>query len=290
MTSPLVTRPPYKGGESKLPGAGPTGKGLPVDSGLPGYKTFAQPPEEAPRTPVIKDEHPSKVEDADSLLKDRGRIDTREQWVGDVPSAYGQGPSDSGSSKTRYPYRDNKPNEKNAMYRTASTTEVKSDLRNLLAYLDTPQPSREMVLNRLASIRSKLAMEFPSEPALKEYLKNHPNADPKNHSVAKKEDGGSSGGGSAHPKVKEILDDYFEGVDPKSAKDFASLAIEGAKKLRAEGQDMGDQRRNRQDSSSYDKVKKDLISKLKSHPAAKAADLDAASIDDLVMDLHSKPL
>jgi hypothetical protein len=57
----------------------------------------------------------------------------------------------------------------------------------------------------------KKAMEFPSEEALKQYLKDHPGADPKNHSV-EKSDSSSSGG------VKESKDGFhlsLGNVDPK---------------------------------------------------------------------------
>ena len=36
----------------------------------------------------------------------------------------------------------------------------------------------------------QIGMEFPSMDALKKYLHIHPRADPANHSVAKKDDGG----------------------------------------------------------------------------------------------------
>jgi len=121
VTQPLRSRPDYstdtppalpRGAESKLPGGSPGGKGLPLDSGLPGTLTFAQPTDNH-REPTVTDTHPSKVENADDLLKDRGRIDVRDLG-GDVPSYYGKGPSDAGNPKTKYPYRDGLPNEKNA--------------------------------------------------------------------------------------------------------------------------------------------------------------------------------
>jgi len=50
----------------------------------------------------------------------------------------------------------------------------------------------------------KMAMEFPSEEALKEYLKDHPGADPKKHSVEKSDSGsGGKGGEAVGASVKE---------------------------------------------------------------------------------------
>lgn len=40
---------------------------------------------------------------------------------------------------------------------------------------------RELYLDRM----QKKAMEFPTKKALEKYLKEHPDADPKNHSVVK---------------------------------------------------------------------------------------------------------
>jgi flagellar motor protein MotB len=49
------------------------------------------------------------------------------------------------------------------------------------------------MVNRLAAQRLlRLAMEFPTEEARKQYLKDHPNADPKKHTV--KDDDGDEGG------------------------------------------------------------------------------------------------
>ena len=56
--------------------------------------------------------------------------------------------------------------------------------------------------------RFLMAMEHPSEDAKKKYLKDHPNADPSNHTVKKQ---GPSGGGGGNPKktldtAKKVFD------------------------------------------------------------------------------------
>jgi hypothetical protein len=98
---------------SELPGGGPSDKGLPLDSGIPGYKTFAK-PEEDIRTPQPKDTPIERVDGPDDLAKDRDRIDTKEDNARIGPPSYtDSGPWDS-SPKTPYPYRDGKPNTHNA--------------------------------------------------------------------------------------------------------------------------------------------------------------------------------
>lgn len=112
LASLLVLRPAYGQpvAESGLPQGGPAGKGLPLDSGIPGQATFAK-PEDDIREPRVDDENIYRVENADDLLKDRDRIDTREDNADkhDGIGAYGEGAWDS-SSKTKFPYRDNRPN------------------------------------------------------------------------------------------------------------------------------------------------------------------------------------
>lgn len=98
--------------QSGLPGGGPSDKGLPLDSGIPGTNTFAKPPEDArdfDNSQSPKDENIYRVDQADDLLKDRDRIDTKEDWGQDhdnigVP---GKGTPDH-SPKTKYPYRDDR--------------------------------------------------------------------------------------------------------------------------------------------------------------------------------------
>lgn len=115
MPSPLVTRPPYGQpiGESQLPGGGPSDRGLPLDPGIPGSKTFAKPPNEEPRTPGKDDESIHRVDDADDLTKDRDRVDVNEDNADkhDGIGYNGEGPYD-GTGKTKYPYRDGRPNTK----------------------------------------------------------------------------------------------------------------------------------------------------------------------------------
>lgn len=98
---------------AELPTGGPLNRGLPVDSGIPGYKTFSKPVDDI-RTPDPKDEPIERVDQADQLLKDRDRVDTNETNADKGPPSYTDtGPWDS-SPKTPYPYRDDKPNTHNA--------------------------------------------------------------------------------------------------------------------------------------------------------------------------------
>ena len=120
MTRPLVSRPPYGGGhprtpraEAKLPGGGPTDRGIPLDDSVPGYSTFNKPEEDKGTSePRKDDESIYRVDGPRDLPKSQDRIDVVDQTDA-RPHYMGLGqPSDS--SKTKYPYRDGKPNSHNA--------------------------------------------------------------------------------------------------------------------------------------------------------------------------------
>lgn len=116
MTSPLVSRPPYgetrtKDAESGLPQGDPAGRGLPLDDGIPGTKTYVKPVEETGKAPP-KDESAYRVDSPENLQKDRSRIDVVDHSDGDT-SFNGLGKPEGGS-KTKYPYRDKIPNAHNA--------------------------------------------------------------------------------------------------------------------------------------------------------------------------------
>jgi hypothetical protein len=118
MRQPLITRPSYGRGRpatpvavSGLPGGGPSDKGLPLDSGIPGTSTFDK-PEGDIREQGKDDENIHRVDNADDLTKDRSRIDTREDNADkhDGIGEMGKGEWDT-TIKTKYPYRDNRPNQ-----------------------------------------------------------------------------------------------------------------------------------------------------------------------------------
>lgn len=117
MRQPLVSRPPYGGNAPKataqLPSGGPTDRGLPVDDGIQGYKTFSK-PEDDLRKPDPKDESIYRIDGPDDLAKDRNQINVRD-LTDTSPSYFGLGDKDPQDySKTKYPYRDDKPNSHNA--------------------------------------------------------------------------------------------------------------------------------------------------------------------------------
>lgn len=116
MTSPLVSRPPYgeartKDAESGLPQGEPAGRGLPLDDGIPGTKTYVKPVEETGKAPP-RDESIHRVDSPEGIQKDRSRIDVVDHSDGDT-SFNGLGEPEGGS-KTKYPYRDKIPNAHNA--------------------------------------------------------------------------------------------------------------------------------------------------------------------------------
>jgi hypothetical protein len=121
MSQPLITRPAYGNSHSNtpvavsgLPQGGPADKGLPLDSGIPGTSTFNK-PEEDIREQAKDDEPIKRVDDADDLLKNRNRVDVREDNADkhDGIGAYGNGDW-TDSSKSKYPYRDGIPNTHSA--------------------------------------------------------------------------------------------------------------------------------------------------------------------------------
>lgn len=99
---------------AELPSGGPTNKGLPLDSGIPGASTFTKPVSDI-RKPETEDESIHRVDDANSISKDRDRVDTVEDNADQNTSYNGLGDSEA-TSKTKYPYRDGVPNAHNASF------------------------------------------------------------------------------------------------------------------------------------------------------------------------------
>lgn len=122
LTQPLVSRPAYGEGhspraESELPSGGPSNKGLPLDSGIPGASTFNKPEDDIREFDKGKDESIYRTDNADDLLTKRDRIDIREDNADkhDGIGTWGKGEWDPDRSpKTKYPYRDGLPNQHNA--------------------------------------------------------------------------------------------------------------------------------------------------------------------------------
>jgi hypothetical protein len=80
-----------------------------------GYKTFSK-PEEDIREPDTAPGSPHRIDGPDSWAKEED-LPAETRWVeqgGTSPSFMGLGDKDDDSSKTKYPYRDDKPNTHNA--------------------------------------------------------------------------------------------------------------------------------------------------------------------------------
>jgi hypothetical protein len=80
------------------------------------------------------------------------------------------------------------------MRKIASPRDFLSEIKAIEVYAQTGTPSREKLASLLVDLAdrvsvhapyTRVALEFPTESALKKYLRDHPNADKKNHSVAK---------------------------------------------------------------------------------------------------------
>ena len=118
------------------------------------------------------------------------------------------------------------------MEKIANTNELVAELQQVIAYAKTANPSREKLANALESIAFRPAMEFPTEEAYKAYMKEHPDADPHNHSVAKHTDKSEKSytGGGMVPVYLEKLKGNKQVLRQKSLKnmDFRDADLSGA--------------------------------------------------------------
>lgn len=108
-----------KAGEAKLPEGEPAAKGLSLDKGIPGTSTFNKPEDDIRDFDRSdqgtngpggnKNTDPYRRESPDDQLKDRERVDTKEDWAqpSDGIGEMGKGKTDqTPMNKTPYPYRD----------------------------------------------------------------------------------------------------------------------------------------------------------------------------------------
>lgn len=94
---------------------------------------------------------------------------------------------------------------------------------------------QDALIARNVVARFKRAMEFSSPEALREYLKEHPNADPKNHHVKKQEGGSGSGAAAVKTKVdKSVADDIGKVWKNKPS----GNAVDTVRKMIDEGRDV----------------------------------------------------
>ncbi len=112
------------------------------------------------------------------------------------------------------------------------------------------------LIARRVLARSVLAMEHATEKARKNYLHEHPNADPKDHSVAKKEKAGPSGQEGHSKKVNKHIGDALK------ASAAASKSIESVQRFKktydtAMGY-KGDKDRAKANVEKMDSASKDL--------------------------------
>lgn len=143
LTQPLVSRPAYGGsglpsagpggaplyensgipedvkqptgkqpvGEAKLPGDGDgkADRGLSLDKDIPGTSTFNKPEDDIRDFDKGTDTDPWRRDSPDDQLKDRSRVDVKDDWSqpSDGIGEMGKGkPDPADYNKTKYPYRD----------------------------------------------------------------------------------------------------------------------------------------------------------------------------------------
>jgi hypothetical protein len=66
---------------------------------------------------------------------------------------------------------------------------------------------QDAVIVRNVVARARSAMEFPSEKARKNYLREHPDADPSNHTVKKNQGGAGKEETGGKPPIKQMVQD-----------------------------------------------------------------------------------
>jgi len=115
---------------------------------------------------------------------------------------------------------------------------------------------KNAILVRRVAARAKQGMEFPTEKALKDYLREHPDADKSKHTVRKsepKKDNGSDKPESSWPSEKEKkFEKAFE--DYKSDLPYLKEIADAISKINKSGPN--------KDSYADEKVRKDLKGKL----------------------------
>lgn len=103
------------------------------------------------------------------------------------------------------------------MRKIANTTELTSELRQILAYAQSVRPSRQRLARQLRNLSLRVAMEHDSPEALAKYLKEHPDADKAKHTVKKpmtyseakgKEDEAERAEAKAHDKRQLALREH----------------------------------------------------------------------------------
>lgn len=156
LRQPLVTRPAYGSAgqgtfaQSELPGGGPSDKGLPLESGIPGSATHNKEEDDVREPDKHDGDSLYSVDNADDLLSDRDRVDFRDENNGGHDGIRpwdngGNADWDDATSKTKWPYRDGLPNNKNA------------SAEYVLGLWDAEQnPARRVVASR----RTKIALHL----------------------------------------------------------------------------------------------------------------------------------
>lgn len=118
MKQPLVTRPAYQQNPTataELPGGGPADRGRSLDEDVPGYKTFTKPLDDNNTDDPAPEQSLYRTDGPKDLSKKQDPGDDTIDQSHSTPGYMGLGEKDPGDySKTKYPYRDGKPNQKNA--------------------------------------------------------------------------------------------------------------------------------------------------------------------------------
>ena len=127
------------------------------------------------------------------------------------------------------------------MDRIANTQELQSELRALLAYSESRNPSRAKLADDLASLASRVAprdftmvvaMEHATPEAREKYLHEHPKADPKNHKVKEKGTGSGSKSDDSEDNFSDLPKNQTDYTQAQHKRVINWLAKKPLKELR----------------------------------------------------------
>lgn len=119
MKQPLTTRPAYGDqtplATAQLPSGDPGGRGLSLDEDIPGTKTFVKPLDDHNTDDPAPEESLYRIDGPKDLAKHQDNGTDHIDQSDASPAYMGLGDKDPDDySKTKYPYRDGKPNSHNA--------------------------------------------------------------------------------------------------------------------------------------------------------------------------------
>jgi hypothetical protein len=113
------------------------------------------------------------------------------------------------------------------MDKIATPKDLVSELQRLIAYASSEKPSRAKLSSALFGLADKVSMDHPNGPAMKKYLREHPDADPKNHRV-KKNDRPEGGNSLDFLKKRSKMPELIQGMGAEARKSGLQFGVNDA--------------------------------------------------------------